>query len=158
TPAAPCRVRSPLREHLGRSALRRNSVNLLNGVLPNRRRNPVNLRVVFMLLTTSCFAESLITIKCQPPYGPRLNITAIGKDEVKDGLDGVAPTFVYSDTEPKSMIVLFPSVKAAGPTPYDNATKAIIIVNKPDQISALELMPSEVWVYSFFPKLGKAIF
>lgn len=113
---------------------------------------------MWTFLGTTCFlfllshsANALVTITCEQPTGVRVDISDRGPETNRDSFSGVYPKFILDQDNPTNLVVLFSATKIIGPTRHNKASTATIIMNKAQQITAVELMPREVWMYSLFP-------
>lgn len=104
-----------------------------------------------LLVLLSHSAHALVTISCEPPIGIRVDVIDRGPETNRDSYSRVYPKFIIDPNNPTNLVVLFSASKLIGATRHDNASNATIIMNKPEQITAVELMPREVWMYSLFP-------
>ena len=137
------------------------------------RRQSINL--LCALSVASCIggvteAKPLFTATCEEPQGPRVDyghellldpgtFTSDSPRQLKlgnDSFSGVRPVFIVNDD--KSMTVLWGDQKSIG-LPDDlirenRAEHALIVSESEEQITAIQIGNSSVWLYSLYPRLG----
>lgn len=123
----------------------------------------LTLYALFLLLLWPAQSEgsTILTITCDPPKGHRYDYGLFGKlkfQEDEDGISGVQPKFVIDGETKNKMLVLFGDALHSLVGTTAEAKEAVIIQRSSEQIVAVERMPLEVWMYSFFPDRGIAYF
>ena len=105
------------------------------------------------------YAATMIVI-CSPPKGFAIH-NELGKEVevVEGGFPGVTPTFVLSDDKSEMAIVVFGSVPGVPPGRDDESvTKAKIVIWNEVQISMVNTIGDQVWIYSLYSKHGYGLF
>jgi len=106
---------------------------------------------------------ALTAITCGEPRGWHVEFTSEGPRRIEDGITGVRPTFVHDLSDPSKLLVLFPGTTLLNPAlrtspVYDNATKAVVVFNNDEQLTAIEVLRDEVWTYTFFRRRAAGVF
>lgn len=116
------------------------------------------LLCIWALPVLPAASAEVFTIRCEPPEGQRINAKSSEYTVTEDGFKNVHPVFIYDPARRAELLVLFGSVKAIGPTRFDNATKATLVMASKAQMTAVEVLPKAVWTYSLFPLQGIGLF
>jgi hypothetical protein len=111
-------------------------------------------------------AESLVTVICDEPRGPRIDYFGNPKtdlQEERDGFTGVNPVFILDPAPPQTLTVLWGDVDLSHILPKEllrspKAERHPIIHRTREQITAVDSYDKGVWLYSLFPDLGFGVF
>lgn len=138
----------------------------------------VLLSPICSLVATAADAERMMFIRCEPPRGPAIDFgwlhSLTGKtlqspdDGFKlsqDGVTGVYPTFFMTADEPGVLWSLWGSTVPPGMTKErveelspTEPHKGTIIKRSDRLLASIEVYESEVWLQTFYLKLGVAYF
>lgn len=130
------------------------------------------IQIIFLLvpsllgLSVEAEATPVLTATCEAPtgtridYGEKFGIKAEPELTVgKDSFTGITPAFIVNDDN--TMTVLWGGTKVQGVPEEMTAPKAmeaIIIYRSEEQITALEIVPNGIWIYSLYSELGYGVF
>ena len=118
--------------------------------------------IILVSFLSSIQAQSILTVRCEPPVGMRidygvLDISNPKEYELQTGEDsytGVGPVFLVDEQNPEQMTVIWGASHLVADESRTGETKKVPIVSRsPDQITGVESDENSVWVFSLFPKL-----
>lgn len=119
-------------------------------------------------------AKPLLTATCEAPQGPRVDygqellpdpgtFTSDSPRQLKlgnDSFSGVRPIFIVNDD--RSMTVLWGDHKPIGLPDgiirENRAEHALIVSESEEQITAIQIGNSSIWLYSLYPRLGYGLY
>ena len=130
-----------------------------------------NIRVVGACFVCSFVAsvpaKPIITIYCEEPEGPRIDVGGLpakksGKELnfSSDGFTGVHPTFIIDDTSTDTLTYLFDNTLPATVQGLSHkpARSAQVLTLNPQMITAIDYGRNMIAVFSLYPEAGFGFF
>lgn len=115
------------------------------------------LCMAVVLAVSDCFAD-MLTIKCKPPSGKRVDFKDGKTSYGDDAMSSSYPTFIIESDKSAEALVLFPSSPIFGKTFNKKASKAVVVKFSSEHIVLIEAMEAEIWMYSFFLDQRRGVF
>lgn len=131
------------------------------------------IQLVLLFLLAFCAdmkaeARPVLTATCEAPTGSRIDYGTEGLDDAaelkltvgEDSITGSTPIFIVNDDN-RTMTVVWGGTKIPG-VPLElsapSAKEAKIVYRSDEQITAIEILPGGIWVYSLYPELEYGLF
>lgn len=112
------------------------------------------------LASFAAIAKPVLTVNCDEPNGSRFDQVGNEVQQQADGFEGANPLFIWDDSKPKSLMVVWGIAnwaKDAGVS--SNAEEASIVLSNESMISAIAIDEfGAVKIYSLYPDKGLVYF